>query len=189
MRRHERCVRMRRVEPVFFYPREALSRVIGKINLRRLVRRGTGDDQASAVLVHHCRVGEPPFGQPPRLAWAKIIDRVHMLFENVVLIAGEEQTMVRFVYANKAGHDPCAMGNWRPLAIQPSVNVMVAGPLRAPNQAAVTKRTEIIVEVDPRLGCFPEEQPTCTGCRVDSEQIESLLVAAFALDVKYVPVL
>src|SRR6185436_5232090 len=99
-----------------------------------------------------------------------------------VEIAGEIDAVAPLVDAGHSIHLPIAMGESGPAAAIEPVEVGKTGPLRAPDQAAVAQRFEIVVEVEPGLRPFGEQDRRPAGGGIDAEQIELLLVATLALD-------
>ena len=112
-----------------------------------------------------------------------------MALEHAVLVAGEEETVIRLVDADQAGHRPSPARDRDQLAADEAVEMVEAASLRSPDEAAVLQRMEIAVEVDPGLRGLAENGAAGAARRIDSKKIEALLVAALALDVKGAPVL
>ena len=182
MTRKIRIIRMPRLHRIFVDPRQPLSGRVRKIELRRLRRVGARDDHPRRRAVHRAIVPPARFGQPRDDVRMRDIDRIEMLFEHPVLVADEIESPLALINAGERLDDPVTAGERSPLALGEAVEMAIAGPLRAPDQAAILHRVHVRkVEPAPRARSFGEQDGRFARRGIDLEHVERLLVAALAL--------
>ena len=69
------------------------------------------------------------------------------------------------------------------------VQVPPAAVLVRPDETAVRQDVEVVVQIDPGLGLLAEDDARGTGGRIDTQQVERLLVARLTLDIQGLAVL
>ncbi len=112
-----------------------------------------------------------------------------MALEDPILVAGEEGAMVRLVDPDEAGHLPIAVRERGQLALGEPIKVVKSAPLRSPQKASILQRVEVVVEIEPGARRFAKYRAARARGGIDGQQVEMLLVAAFALDVERLAIL
>src|SRR4029079_13712790 len=107
----------------------------------------------------------------PRLGRREVIDRINVAFDHPVLVAGEEEPVVRVVHPYQPRHGPIALCQLRPSSVSEAVEVVEAAALRPPDETAVPQWLKVVVEVDPRRRRLRHNNPALPRRGIDRQQV------------------
>ena len=134
-------------------PRQPLAGLVGKIDLRRLARRGTGDEQRLARSCPSTRRWRMP-GRSAAAARPASGNRAHRPAGRATssLVPVKNSRCGSGPPRPGSGHHPRPLRQLLPLAVGEAIEVAEAVALGPPDQAAVLEEAVVVGQVDPVPG-------------------------------------
>ena len=178
-------IRMLRVQAVALDPLDQAAVCLAQADLWRGFRMAEGIQIETGVLGKGGRVGAVFLADSLWRTGAAAIqrERVDLGVRHVVVIGLHVDPAVRCIHAKQLVDIPVALADRmreRAVAIV-SIQMQIAAALAGPDEAAIIKKAQVAVEIDPGVAALGEQGLLFERCHVHSFQVQLLLVALLKL--------